>query len=121
MQVGNIQQSGGYLGLSCTRIGYKGGVYSGSTMLGFCADCSLTDLDATTSVALFTGGDLHMAWNSTLNTVKYNGSTAASGSGYLRPMKMGNGYIWASSDGKLRINTSFPANDTDGTVVGTQS
>lgn len=40
---------------------------------------------------------------------------------YRNPLDFGNGFVWVSSTGKLYINTSRPANDTDGTVVGTQT
>lgn len=30
-------------------------------------------------------------------------------------------YLWVDSSGDLRVGTSAPANDTSGTVVGTQS
>lgn len=40
---------------------------------------------------------------------------------YLNPLYFGNGFVWVSSAGKLYIKSSRPANDTDGTVVGTQT
>lgn len=35
--------------------------------------------------------------------------------------RIGRAYVWSSAAGKLYINTSLPANETDGTVVGTQT
>ena len=40
---------------------------------------------------------------------------------YLNPLDFRNGFVWVSSTGKLYINTTRPANDTDGTIVGTQT
>lgn len=40
---------------------------------------------------------------------------------YLSPIDFGNGFVWVSSAGKLYIKSTRPANDTDGTVVGTQT
>lgn len=36
-------------------------------------------------------------------------------------LTIGNYHIWVDSTGDLRIKSGAPANDTDGTVVGTQS
>lgn len=38
-----------------------------------------------------------------------------------RPMRLGDGRLWVDSTGDLRIKTSNPTSDTDGTVVGTQT
>jgi hypothetical protein len=38
-----------------------------------------------------------------------------------QPMRLGNYYLWVDSSGRLRIDTSTPTSDTDGTVVGTQT
>jgi hypothetical protein len=40
---------------------------------------------------------------------------------YLNALDFGNGFVWVSSTGKLYIKATRPANDTDGTVVGTQT
>lgn len=40
---------------------------------------------------------------------------------FRNPLDFGNGFVWVSSTGKLYIKTTRPANDTDGTVVGTQT
>jgi hypothetical protein len=58
-----------------------------------------------------------------------NGTVATTGIGWLNPTVLANGatnaiaYLWADSSGKLRIKSSgsLPSNDTDGTVVGTQT
>jgi hypothetical protein len=36
-------------------------------------------------------------------------------------LRIGNNYLWVDSTGDLRIKSSEPTSDTDGTVVGTQS
>jgi len=58
-----------------------------------------------------------------------NATAATTGIGWLNPTVMANGatnaiaYTWADSSGKLRIKSNglLPSNDTDGTVVGTQT
>jgi hypothetical protein len=37
------------------------------------------------------------------------------------PMRLGSHYLWVDSTGDLRIKSSAPSSDTDGTVVGSQS
>jgi hypothetical protein len=37
------------------------------------------------------------------------------------PLRLGNYRLWIDAAGKLRIKDGAPANDTDGTIVGTQS
>jgi hypothetical protein len=37
------------------------------------------------------------------------------------PARLGNYYLWVDGGGKLRIKSGAPANDGDGTVVGTQT
>lgn len=56
-------------------------------------------------------------------------TVATTGIGWLNPTVVANGatnanaYLWADSSGKLRIKSSgaLPGNDTDGTIVGTQT
>jgi hypothetical protein len=40
---------------------------------------------------------------------------------FRNPLDFGNGFVWVSSTGKLFIKSTRPANDTDGTIVGTQT
>jgi hypothetical protein len=40
---------------------------------------------------------------------------------FRNPLDFRNGFVWVSSTNKLYINATRPANDTDGTVVGTQT
>jgi hypothetical protein len=37
------------------------------------------------------------------------------------PLKLANYHLWVDSSGRLRIKSSAPSSDTDGTVVGTQT
>ena len=37
------------------------------------------------------------------------------------PLQLGTNYLWIDATGDLRVHTSAPTTDTDGTVVGTQS
>jgi hypothetical protein len=56
-----------------------------------------------------------------------NGTVATTGTGWVNPTLLSGSqtgvpaYLWADSTGDLRIKTSAPTSDTDGTVVGTQS
>lgn len=38
-----------------------------------------------------------------------------------KPLILGTYYLWVDATGDLRIKSSAPANDTDGTVIGSQS
>jgi hypothetical protein len=51
------------------------------------------------------------------DVVTDNAATAT----FRNPLDFGNGFVWVSSTGKLYIKSTRPANDTDGTVVGTQT
>lgn len=64
-------------------------------------------------------GALHTLISTTFNTVAYALGTYSRS--YLRPMNMGGMYLWVDSTGDLRVETSVPTSDTDGTVVGTQT
>lgn len=56
-----------------------------------------------------------------------NGTVATSGTGWVNPTLLSGSqtgvpaYLWADATGDLRIKTSAPTSDTDGTVVGTQT
>jgi hypothetical protein len=57
------------------------------------------------------------SWHFTSPTV----DSASGASGYLNPLWLGSYALWVDSTGALRIKSSAPASDTDGTVVGTQT
>jgi len=46
---------------------------------------------------------------------------ASTGSWVDGRLRMGSNYLWIDSSGRLRIKSSAPSSDTDGTVVGTQT
>ncbi len=49
-------------------------------------------------------------------------STVAGGGGYnSQHLCLGVYHIWVDGSGRLRIKSSAPAADTDGTIVGSQS
>lgn len=56
-----------------------------------------------------------------------NATVATTATGWLNPQIVSGtqigtpNYLWSDSSGRLRIKTSLPTSDTDGTVVGTQS
>jgi len=43
------------------------------------------------------------------------------GGGWRQALRIGSAFLWVDSTGDLRIKTTKPTSDTDGTVVGTQS
>jgi len=49
------------------------------------------------------------------------GVTIGDGTWNSDPLKLGSNYLWVDSTGDLRIKSSAPTSDTDGTIVGTQS
>lgn len=49
-----------------------------------------------------------------------DGSLRLIGGTFSKALRLGSYYLWVSSAGKLYINSTAPANDTDGTIVGTQ-
>jgi hypothetical protein len=117
----NVAQSGsgGTMILGCSRINVKGGVFTGDRLTNFSSACTFEDFTATASVALFNSGDDHTVVNSTLNTDRYQFGTTARA--YTSTMRFGAYHLWVDSTGDLRIKSSAPTSDTDGTVVGTQS
>ena len=62
-----------------------------------------------------------------IRVYKYTGTKglqavgASGGGGYLQPFWLGTYALWVANSGKLYINNGAPANDTDGTIVGTQA
>jgi hypothetical protein len=49
------------------------------------------------------------------------GNSDTTGGSYQDPRQFGNYYLWVDTTGDLRIKSSLPTIDLDGTVVGTQS
>lgn len=49
------------------------------------------------------------------------GIIVGSGAWNGNPLRLGGYYLWVDSSGRLRIKSSAPTSDTDGTVVGTQT
>lgn len=63
--------------------------------------------------------DDHIITNSTINSVyRSSGPYKAS---YLGATMLGAYYLWVDAAGKLRIKSTAPTTDLDGTIVGTQS
>jgi len=73
-----------------------------------------------------TAGDCYVSAN-VAGKIQVRGS--GSGSGVIvgdgawngEPMQLGSYYLWVDATGALRIKSSAPASDLDGTVVGTQT
>jgi hypothetical protein len=75
-----------------------------------------------TNYAGFNGNFALGTWNFTSPNITTPTFTSAGGaSGWQNPVLFGIYRLWVDSTGKLRIRSGAPANDTDGTVVGTQT
>lgn len=97
---------------------------TGSNLASFTTPCTF-DLVTATVTTIFNGAnDIHQIRQSVINGVNYYGvgsANAAATSGYLTPFRQGVYYFWIEqATGKMRTKNSAPANDADGTVVGTQ-
>lgn len=105
---------------NCQRIGVMGGTIAGARLASGSNKCSFENVTATATEFLFSSnGDDHSITNCTLND-----DFIAFGSGarsHLNCMRLGIYRMWVSADGKLRIKSSAPTSDTDGTVVGAQT
>jgi len=98
--------------------------FNGVSLATFCSPLLFENVTATCSSNVFNSSyDIHQIINSTLNTDYFaNGGTSTDATtNYLRAQRFGSYRLWVSSDGKLRIKSSAPTSDTDGTVVGTQT
>lgn len=122
--VDNIKMTGGgSFIIGCTGIIVMSGTIDSASVIGGTSQfCEFRNLVAT-ATNLFTGGsptyETHIIVNSTLNSSFYaNGFYVRS---YSLAMRFGSQYIWVDSTGDLRIKSSAPTSDTDGTVVGTQT
>lgn len=61
-------------------------------------------------------------WDNAFLGINTNGGNAYNTGGFLFRNGVNNSYLWTDTTGVLRIKTgSAPTNDTDGTVVGTQT
>lgn len=84
----------------------------GNATKGLMINCNFT------AVTPFAGGDNHTAINTDINGSYYaNGLTQY---GYLNCLRMGVFYIWVSANGFMRIKSTAPTSDTDGTLIGNQ-
>jgi hypothetical protein len=98
--------------------------FTGNALASSSSPLLFENVTATCASYVFNSGyDKHQIINSTLNTDYFanGGASVDSATNYLRAQRFGSFRLWVSSDGKLRIKSSAPASDTDGTVVGTQT
>jgi len=97
---------------------------TGSNLASFTSPCTFDLVTATVTTIFNTANDIHQIRQSVINGVNYYGvgsANAAATSGYLTPFRQGIYYFWIEqATGKMRTKGSAPANDADGTVVGTQ-
>jgi len=98
----------------------NGGSFYGEYICSYSNKNKMRNLIATASIALFVSTyEDNFIENSTLNGNYY--SYGVTNRNYLMPIRFGQHHVWVDSTGDLRIKSSAPTSDTDGTVVGSQS
>lgn len=119
--IGSLIQTGlGYTFQTVNRGTVLGGQIACKTIGQGSAKCTFISVTATASVIAFNSGfEDHAIIGSTINTV-YTALGSAQRN-YLSPLTFGSNYLWVDSTGDLRVKSSAPTSDTDGTVVGTQT
>jgi len=118
----NVVQTGanGFLLTGCNRISVKNTTFTGDRLASTSSKCIFENVTATAAVFLFTSGqEDHTIINSTLNGVFYGFGTGIRN--YAYALMFGTYNLWVDATGKLRIKSSAPTTDLDGTVVGTQT
>ena len=118
----NVVQTGanGFLLTSCNRMTIRNSTFVGDRLASTSSKCIFENVTATAAVFLFTSGqEDHTIINSTLNGVFYGFGTGIRNHAYA--LMFGSYNLWVDAAGKLRIKSSAPTTDLDGTVVGTQT
>lgn len=119
----NHEQTGanGFMLQASNRVTVIGGSFTGDRLTATgSSKCSFHNFTATAAVLLFPAGqEDHFVSNSTLNGDYYGWGTPIRS--HLFTMRLGAYHLWVDATGDLRIKSSAPTSDTDGTVVGTQS
>lgn len=83
------------------------------------ADQSVTE---TARMVILNNGNVGVGTTSPGEKLEVNGNVKIGSGGYNNGhLRLGNYHLWVDSTGDLRIKSSAPTSDTDGTVVGTQS
>lgn len=122
VQVGSIFQTGagGFMWQLCVNCSVGGGSFTGDRLATSCTQCRFENFTATAAVFLFSSGqENHVIVNSTLNSSYYGYGVGIRA--HTMAQRFGDYYLWVDSTGDLRIKSSAPTTDTDGTVVGTQT
>lgn len=103
-------------GINC-----RNGTHNGERLANNSDHGAFENVTATESVLVFTSGvDHHTLINCTINSEFYQNGVFVTD--YTSPYRFGPVYLWVDPAGnKLRIKGSAPANNADGTVVGTQT
>ena len=122
VQVGSIVQTGagGFMWQLCVNCSVGGGSFTGDRLATSCTQCRFENFTATAAVFLFSSGqENHVIVNSTLNGSYYGYGVGIRA--HTMAQRFGAYYLWVDATGDLRIKSSEPTSDTDGTVVGTQT
>lgn len=117
----NVVQSGadGIFAQLCVRVTVKNGAFSGARITSNCNDFTFENFTGTATFANFVTGDDHYAIKSTFTGDYYlAGPTVRV---YTEALRFGAYHLWVDATGDLRIKSSAPTTDLDGTVVGTQT
>lgn len=121
VDIANIAVTGtGIVFQSITGGSVRNGTIACNRLASSCGKMTFEGITATAAVFLFdSANDNHVIINSTLNTDFY--SIGQFVSDYTVPFRIGAYRLWVDTTGDLRIKSSAPTSDTDGTVVGTQT
>lgn len=121
-----VVKATGTLSASTTYYVYLYEIGGGNTTLDF--STSVPILDAESGYRVKTG-DVSMYYVGAVRTDGAGTAFLTTGVGWLNPEVIYSGattpgtpyYRWADSTGDIRVKTTAPTSDTDGTVVGTQT
>jgi hypothetical protein len=112
-----------YAFVSCWGCSVKNSDITMGSLAGFCVKMRFSNVKAAVPTSVFDGANTdHFIENSTINAVYFGVGLYLRS--YLNPIIFGTAasgfYLWVDAAGKFRTKNGAPANDTDGTVVGTQ-
>lgn len=106
--------------VSCTNITVNKGTVTSAFLAAYSHKCTFNNVTSTNSSYVFNSSYAdHFISNSTLNTVYYPKGVYERS--YLLPINFGGNYLWVDASTNLRIKSSWPTSDTDGTIIGPTS
>lgn len=109
-----------YVFNTCSNLIVSNSNLTAGRLAGASTELTFQNCDITASTLVFNSDNQdHFVVNTTINSDYYlSGPYTAT---YTKSLRFGQHFLWVDSNGQLRIKSSAPTSDTDGTVVGTQS